>query len=44
MQYLTKFDLAPVFSEDEFRHWFLPQPGIVDAFVVEVDGEVTGEL
>ncbi|XP_073991019.1 N-myristoyl transferase [Rhodnius prolixus] len=39
--YLTKFDLAPVFSEDEFRHWFLPQPGIVDAFVVEVDGEVT---
>lgn len=39
--YLTKFDLAPVFSEDEFRHWFLPQLGIVDAFVVEVDGEVT---
>ncbi|KAK9505244.1 hypothetical protein O3M35_009338 [Rhynocoris fuscipes] len=39
--YLTKFELAPVFSEEEFRHWFLPQPGIVDAFVVEVDGEVT---
>ncbi|XP_014281224.1 glycylpeptide N-tetradecanoyltransferase 2 [Halyomorpha halys] len=39
--YLSKFDLAPVFSDEEVRYWFLPQPGIVDAFVVEVDGEVT---
>ncbi|KAF6214060.1 hypothetical protein GE061_011791 [Apolygus lucorum] len=40
-EYLTKFHLAPVFSEEEFRHWFFPQSGIVDAFVVERDGEIT---
>ncbi len=36
LQYLNKFDLAPVFSEEEFRHWFIPRPSIVDSFVVEV--------
>lgn len=41
-QYLKKFDLIPVFSEEEFKHWFLPQPGIVDAYIVETDGEITG--
>lgn len=40
-QYLDKFDLAPVFSVEEFQHWFLPQNGIVDSFVVENDGKVT---
>ncbi|XP_014246827.1 glycylpeptide N-tetradecanoyltransferase 1 [Cimex lectularius] len=39
--YLYKFDLTPIFSEEEFRHWFLPQPDIIDAFVVETDGEIT---
>ncbi|KAL7286435.1 glycylpeptide N-tetradecanoyltransferase [Trichogramma pretiosum] len=34
-EYLSKFNMAPVFSEDEFRHWFSPQTGIVDCFVVE---------
>lgn len=34
-EYLKRFDLAPVFSDEDFRHWFLPQPGIVDSFVVE---------
>ncbi|EEC06084.1 N-myristoyl transferase, putative [Ixodes scapularis] len=38
-EYLTKFDLAPVFSEDEFRHWFLPRLDIVDSYVVEAEGE-----
>ena len=33
---MNKFDLAPVFSEEEFKHWFIPRPGIVDSFVVEV--------
>lgn len=37
--YLTKFDLAPVFSEDEFRHWFLPRLDIVDSYVVEAEGQ-----
>ncbi|XP_044729600.1 glycylpeptide N-tetradecanoyltransferase [Chrysoperla carnea] len=36
-EYLKKFDLAPVFSEEEFRHWFTPQDGIVDSFVVVHD-------
>lgn len=35
-QYLDRFDLAPVFTFDEFKHWFLPQSGIVDSYVVEV--------
>ena len=40
-QYLEKFDLAPVFSEEEFRHWFLPQNGIINSFVVENDNKIT---
>ncbi|UYV79659.1 NMT1 [Cordylochernes scorpioides] len=40
--YLEKFNLAPVFSEDDFRHWFMPRPNIVDSFVVKnTQGEVT---
>lgn len=40
-QYLTKFDLAPSFDEEDFRHWFFPRAGIVDCFVVENDGAIT---
>lgn len=41
-KYLKKFPLAPVFDADEFRHWFTPQQGIVDAYVVEgAKGEIT---
>lgn len=36
--YLRKFDLAPIFSEEDFKHWFLPQGGIIDSFVVESPG------
>ncbi|CAK9801387.1 Glycylpeptide N-tetradecanoyltransferase 1 [Anthophora quadrimaculata] len=39
--YLEKFDLAPIFSIEEFRHWFLPQNGIINSFVVENDGKIT---
>lgn len=40
--YLKKFDLAPVFEEEEFKHWFAPQAGIIDSFVVEThDGTIT---
>lgn len=35
-QYMQKFDLAPVFSKEEFRHWFIPRENIVDSYVVEV--------
>lgn len=40
-EYLKKFDLAPIFSEEEFRHWFCPRPDIIDSFVVEKHGVVT---
>lgn len=40
-EYLTRFDLAPAFSEEDFRHWFLPQAGIVDSFVVDNGSELT---
>ncbi|KPJ16728.1 Glycylpeptide N-tetradecanoyltransferase [Papilio machaon] len=40
--YLKRFDLAPIFSEEEFKHWFVPQNGIIDSFVVEAtDGTIT---
>lgn len=35
IQYLKKFDLAPIFSEEEFKHWFKPRTGIIDSFIVE---------
>lgn len=35
-QYLGTLDLAPVFSIEEFKHWFIPRKGIVDSYVVEV--------
>ena len=37
LQYLMKYNLAPVFTKPEFEHWFTPQPGIVDSYVVEVN-------
>lgn len=41
-RYLATYKLRPVFSEEEFTHWFLPQTGIIDSFVVESGkGEIT---
>lgn len=41
-EYLAKFELAPKFTEDEFKHWFIPQSGIIDSFVVEnQDGSIS---
>lgn len=37
--YLSKFDLAPVFTLEEFEHWFLPRPHVVDSFVVDTPGK-----
>jgi glycylpeptide N-tetradecanoyltransferase len=39
--YLASFDLAPLFDEEEFRHWFLPKNNIIECFVVESDGNIT---
>uniref|UniRef100_A0A182SF41 Glycylpeptide N-tetradecanoyltransferase n=1 Tax=Anopheles maculatus TaxID=74869 RepID=A0A182SF41_9DIPT len=41
--YLQRFNLTPVFDEAEMRHWFLPQNGIIDCFVVE-DPENPGTI
>lgn len=30
-----------MFSVEEFEHWFLPQSGIINSFVVEKDGKIT---
>lgn len=40
-EYLQKFDLSPVYTEEEFKHWFLPRDDIVDSFVVENNGVIT---
>lgn len=34
--YLKKFDLAPVFDNEEMLHWFTPIKDVVDSYVVEV--------
>jgi glycylpeptide N-tetradecanoyltransferase len=34
-EYLKKFDLAPIFSVEEFAHWFVPRANVVDSFVVD---------
>lgn len=37
MQYLSKFELVPVFqTEDEVEYWFTPREGIIACYVVEV--------
>lgn len=36
LQYFLKFDLAPILTEEEFGHWFISRPNIIDSFVVEV--------
>ncbi|KAG0719453.1 Glycylpeptide N-tetradecanoyltransferase 2 [Chionoecetes opilio] len=41
--YLKRFDLSPVFNREQFIHWFLPQDKIIDSYVVETGGKVTGE-
>lgn len=41
-KHLAQYKLRPVFSDEEFLHWFLPQNNIVDSFVVEnAKGEIT---
>lgn len=35
-EYLKQFHLTPVMNQEEVEHWFLPQPNIIDTFIVEV--------
>jgi len=41
---MKTFDLSPSFSDEEFKHWFLPQEGIIDAYVVVNDNKITGNI
>ena len=34
-QYLSRFSLVPVFTEEDFQHWFLPREDIIDTYVVD---------
>ncbi|XP_050299787.1 glycylpeptide N-tetradecanoyltransferase 1 [Anthonomus grandis grandis] len=40
-KYLSKFDMAPHFTKEDFIHWFMPRTNIIDSFVVENDGKIT---
>ena len=34
--------MTPIYSEEEFEHWFLPREGVISSYVVEnSDGELT---
>eukprot|EP00906_Rhabdomonas_costata_P022885 RCo032951 len=41
VDYLQKFPLSPVMSEEEVAHWLVPRQGVVYSFVVEKGGKVT---
>jgi len=38
---LKQYELAPVYSLAEFKHWFLPRENVVDSYVVEQNGKVS---
>jgi len=41
-KYLEKFNIYMHFNEEEFKHWFLPVQGVIDAYVItNSKGEVT---
>lgn len=40
-EFLGRFTVHVRFSQEEFRHFFLPRPGVIESFVVEADGRVT---
>jgi glycylpeptide N-tetradecanoyltransferase len=41
-EYLSKFKLSQVFTEDEIAHYLLPRPGVIQTMVVP--GEEAGEV
>jgi len=40
-EYMKKFDIMPIFNEEDFVHWFTTKPNIVSSFVVEKNGKIT---
>lgn len=41
VEFLSRFDLAPYFTKEDFVHWFVPRPNIIDSFVVENNNVIT---
>lgn len=40
--YLERFSLAPEMTEEEFAHWLLPRPGVINSYVIRDErGNVT---
>ena len=40
--YLRRFQLAPEMTEEDFAHWLLPRPGVIDSYVItNGEGAVT---
>jgi len=41
--YLKNFDFAAFLDEDEFKHWLLPRPGVINSYVVQdpASGKIT---
>jgi len=42
-EFLSRFDLTPIFTEQDVLHWFLPQENIIDSYVVE-DPDSPGKM
>lgn len=42
--YLKSFSLTPIFSIEEFQHWFSPRSGIISCFIVEDENGVITDL
>ncbi|CAL1528474.1 unnamed protein product [Lymnaea stagnalis] len=40
-RFMRRYQLAPLFNEEEFRHWFIPRDGIINSYVVETNGKLT---
>ena len=38
-QYLSTYELAPIFTEEEVLHYLMPVEGVIDTHVVEDAGE-----
>ena len=35
LKYQQRFQIAPIFSEEEVRHYLSPVPDVIDTYVVE---------
>eukprot|EP00301_Raphidiophrys_heterophryoidea_P022067 c6313_g1_i1.p1 GENE.c6313_g1_i1~~c6313_g1_i1.p1 ORF type:complete len:404 (+),score=90.29 c6313_g1_i1:39-1214(+) len=43
-RYLTKFKLHPIYTDEEFAHWFLPRQEVISSFVIKNEAGVVTDL